>query len=506
MNVVMASMKLAVMVVSVVLYLSSEAESRSLVGDPGMRSDKVRVALESWNFCNGVGRDYFSPSMPSPRFADCADLYCSQPKGSCKAVQKVKEQDNALATGASFPSGGGSFVNYQDPDSYAVEKELYLASLCRVNEKAPDFPWYFWMIMLKNGNYDLDEGMCRYAGLAKPPKSNTGGYSKNYFPCFGKGCMNHPLVFHNWSRPQYSKGLGFSLAGSFYGTYDVQERFHDGHDHNISYFSVQWEKNPKTGAWIFRHKLKVSHNYPWLMLYLRADAISGVSGGYPHETRGLMKAPTSPNFRVRLTLNVTRGGGPQSQFYLVDIGGCWKNDGRPCDGDVATDVTRYSEMIINPNTGSACSATNLRACPPYHVLAGTGERVHRSDKARFPYSAYHFYCAPANAKEAEEPFSLCDPFSNPQSQELVQLLPHLEWGVHGFPSRKGQGWIGDARSWDLDVGALSSRLYFYQDIGSAPAKRVWPSIDVGTEIFRSPNANDMAEWTLSDFDVVSTIL
>lgn len=62
----------------------------------------------------------------------------------------------------------------------------------------------------------------------------------------------------------------------------------------------------------------------------------------------------SPNFRVVLTLNVTQGGGPASQFYLIDIGGCWKNSGEACDGDVDTDVTRYVEMIINPQTPSWC--------------------------------------------------------------------------------------------------------------------------------------------------------
>lgn len=59
----------------------------------------------------------------------------------------------------------------------------------------------------------------------------------------------------------------------------------------------------------------------------------------------LLQLPESPNFKVELTLNVKQGGGPQSQFYLLDIGSCWKNNGAPCDGDVLTDVTRYSEMI-----------------------------------------------------------------------------------------------------------------------------------------------------------------
>eukprot|EP01018_Ginkgo_biloba_P015689 Gb_14243 [translate_table: standard] len=483
-----------------------------------MRSNKLRVALESWNFCNEVGVE--SLALPSPRLADCADLSCHFNSSSgascdeCKAIQKVEEKDNALRVGDPFPSSYSSGIGskIRDPDAYAIEKELYLASLCKV-EAEESLPWYFWMIMLKNGNYDLRSGMCPYAGQ-RGGNNSAGDFSGKYFPCFGKGCMNHPAVYHNLSRPhcsciqkesdpscQNSKVLG--LTGSFYGTYDKDADIKDGID-KISYFSVEWEKNPDTGSWIFRHKLKVSRKYPWLMLYLRADAISGVSGGYPHETRGVMKkVPESPNFTVRLSLNVIKGGGSASQFYLLDIGGCWKNDGRPCDGDVETDVTRYSEMIINPQTGNTCNPKNLAACPPYHITA-TGQKVLRNDTLRFPYTAYHYYCSPANAKHAEKPFGMCDPFSNPQPQELVQILPHPEWGVHGYPSRRGEGWVGDPRAWVLDVGALSGRLYFYQDPGTPPAKRVWPSIDVGTEIFRSGNADDMAEWTLTDFDVLVT--
>jgi hypothetical protein len=68
----------------------------------------------------------------------------------------------------------------------------------------------------------------------------------------------------------------------------------------------------------------------------------------------VLQVPVTPNFIVVITLNVIQGGGAKSQFYLIDIGGCWKNNGLPCDGDVTTDVTRYSEMIINPQTASWC--------------------------------------------------------------------------------------------------------------------------------------------------------
>lgn len=50
---------------------------RSVLGDPGMKSDKVRVAVEGWNFCNRVG--YEDPNAPSPRWADCTDIHCKSP-------------------------------------------------------------------------------------------------------------------------------------------------------------------------------------------------------------------------------------------------------------------------------------------------------------------------------------------------------------------------------------------------------------------------------------------
>lgn len=45
--------------------------------------------------------------------------------------------------------------------------------------------------------------------------------------------------------------------------------------------------------------------------------------------------------------------------------------------------------------------------------------------------------------------------------------------------------------------------FIVQDPGSSPAKRIWTSIDTGTEIFVS-DKDEMAEWSISDFDVIVT--
>ncbi|CAN1243382.1 hypothetical protein LINPERPRIM_LOCUS5668 [Linum perenne] len=473
--------------VMMLLLLSNQVASvkhyDSAVGDPGMRTDGLRVAFEGWNFCNEVGHQ--PPGMPSPRAADCFDFK----DGTVE--HKVTEADNRLGAGDQFPGLPTEALN--NPDLYAVYKELYLGSLCQVASHDDDnSPWHFWMIMLKNGNYDTTSGVCPENGKKALP------FKPGRFPCFGDGCMNQPTLHHQPTR-LFEDGW---LRGSFNGTYDL---IGDGEKGGTSMYEVVWEKKVgSNGSWVFHHKLKTSKKYPWLMLYLRADATRGFSGGYHYDTRGMLTTlPESPNFKVRLTLDIKRGGGAKSQFYLIDIGSCWKNDGSPCDGDVLTDVTRYSEMIINPETKPWCTPANPSQCPPYHITPNN-TKVYRNDTARFPYAAYHLYCGPGNAKYLEEPVSICDPYSNPQAQELLQLLPHPIWEDYGYPTKPGDGWTDDSnKSWELDVGALSSRLYFYQDPGSPPARRIWTSIDVGTEIYVS-DEDEVAEWSFSDFDVILT--
>ncbi|KAL9676258.1 hypothetical protein QQ045_004471 [Rhodiola kirilowii] len=63
----------------------------SLVGDPGMKSDGLRVAFEAWNSCNEVAEE--APGMGSPRAADCFDLsidwisYCMQELDSDELIK-----------------------------------------------------------------------------------------------------------------------------------------------------------------------------------------------------------------------------------------------------------------------------------------------------------------------------------------------------------------------------------------------------------------------------------
>ncbi|KAJ6298250.1 hypothetical protein OIU76_019403 [Salix suchowensis] len=238
----------------------------SAVGDPGMRRDGLRVAIEAWNQCNEVGEE--AVDMGSPRMADCFDVDHST--SSVNLTHKVSEDENRLG----LLNGTYGRIKTRSYDRYAPKKELYLGMKCQVK----DFPrpWQFWMIMLKSGNMDTLAARC--------PENDAN--------------VKNGVV-----------------------------------DNSTSYFNVTWQKELGKGSWVFHHYLKTSSKYPWLMLYLRSDATKGFSGGYHYQTRGMSKiVPKSPNFKVKFKLTVTQGGGPRGQFYLMDIGSCWKNDGSPCNG------------------------------------------------------------------------------------------------------------------------------------------------------------------------------
>ena len=133
--------------------------------------------------------------------------------------------------------------------------------------------------MLKNGNYDTRSGLCPENGKKVPPFDSPGR-----FPCFGKGCMNQPILCHQ--QTQLKDG---TMRGGFNGTYDLDSDCGAGGHDGLSYYEVIWEKKVNVGSWVFKHKLKTSKKYPWLMLYLRADATRGFSGGYHYDTRGMLK-------------------------------------------------------------------------------------------------------------------------------------------------------------------------------------------------------------------------
>lgn len=134
--------------------------------------------------------------------------------------------------------------------------------------------------MLKNGNFDTTSGLCPKNGLKVPSFEQS-----RKFPCYGKGCMNQPKFYHQPTEFISED----TLRGSFSGTYDLDaDIVANGYD-DVSYYEVKWEKRVGVGGWSFYHKLKTTKKYPWLMLYFRADATKGFSGGYHYDTRGMLK-------------------------------------------------------------------------------------------------------------------------------------------------------------------------------------------------------------------------
>lgn len=63
---------MVVMTLMLMTSVGGRREYESAVGDPGMKRDGLRVAIEAWNQCNEVHEE--APNMGSPRQADCFDL------------------------------------------------------------------------------------------------------------------------------------------------------------------------------------------------------------------------------------------------------------------------------------------------------------------------------------------------------------------------------------------------------------------------------------------------
>eukprot|EP00527_Entomoneis_sp_CCMP2396_P000317 CAMPEP_0198139540 /NCGR_PEP_ID=MMETSP1443-20131203/2824_1 /TAXON_ID=186043 /ORGANISM="Entomoneis sp., Strain CCMP2396" /LENGTH=297 /DNA_ID=CAMNT_0043801693 /DNA_START=15 /DNA_END=908 /DNA_ORIENTATION=- len=278
---------------------------------------------------------------------------------------------------------------------------------------------------------------------------------------------------------------------------------------------------------------------------------AGGYGGYPWGGFGVMRHAVgtygaSGSTRLRATLRILQSDSSShnDQFYLPEMGGCWKLDGSPCDGEITTswpkqDVTRYICFIIAPLESEHCgpSPENQKNCPPYHIFSpqsssdpkNAGVKVYRNDTRRFPYMCYHLHCYAPNDVNAPVG-ETCDPYSNPNPQELMQLKPCKEWGIHGFPTKPGDGWTNATQqTWDLDVGGLGARLFFqgkdpkavnpdtggqtfmshHEDVKSIPQgysiypglKRTWLSFEIGAEQMFA-NGGPLVRWELEDWDVL----
>ena len=102
------------------------------------------------------------------------------------------------------------------------------------------------------------------------------------------------MYLQNWTAVQ----LDGSVEGSFSGTWGGE-----------SSFSSRWHRAPGSKDWVFHHSLHTSKDYPWLMLYHRADSVRGGNGGYPWDARGMLLKPSS-DAPAMVTVAPDSGVGP----------------------------------------------------------------------------------------------------------------------------------------------------------------------------------------------------
>jgi hypothetical protein len=520
----------------------------SILGDP-KQLKHPQVAWTGWNFCNGaLAPSQYNQSI-SPRLADCIQQVVAGPG---PYGNMITQDMNDLGVGIPIPppiSNATTDINW-----YAVLKEQFLASICQqlqVPTSGAPFTYNHWSIMFKSGNMNTGLNICPATNV----NNNNNNYNNNYnndspiSSSFNNLPMNQPFMVHQFSTPGVPGPYGgSSYVGYFAGTYDLPapgdeaaltsalETYTEAWfqyriaelDGNIppslpaiptllvnkSYLSTLWYQNTTSGSFVFYNLLVCSKSYPWLMNYARSNVADSQYGGYPYTGGGIMSSP-APAIGTNLSvkLNVLNPGEGGNQFYLPEISGCWRLDGSPCgvDSDISKDVTRYICFVVNPAIHNACSATNQGACPPVHYKVD-GTKVYRNDTKNFPYQCYLQHCYPPGSPEST---AQCDAYSNPNPQELMQILPCEEWAAHGFPV-DGQGWVGDARTWNLDVGALTARVFFsgQEPAGNVPSvlpnglppypgwNRTIISFEIGPEQLNAAGDGKFTRWEVTEWDVL----
>ena len=136
--------------------------------------------------------------------------------------------------------------------------------------------------------------------------------------------------------------------------------------------------------------------------------------------------------------------------------------------------------------------------PPYHILLN-GTKVHRTDPL-YPKSAYSFYCCPCTSCSECEGRSCCDPLSNSNGQSIYKIAPDPVWAVHGFPTDSNDGYVGNPKMHELNVGALWKQIWF-PCMATEPIEII--TVNLGPEtIGGSGDSTHDTEYFISDFDIL----
>ena len=157
----------------------------------------------------------------------------------------------------------------------------------------------------------------------------------------------------------------------------------------------------------------------------------------------------------------------------------------------------HQQVLLDYGGGDMCSHNNPKNCPRYHNWRN-GSQVHRSDPS-FPYGAYKFYCGPCGScDEMEAGENCCDPYSNSNGQSIYKIAPHPEWAHWGFPENSTDGFVGNPKMHELNVGGLFSQIWF-PCMTTKPIEIV--TVSIGPETGLGTGTHD-TEFLVSDFDIL----
>uniref|UniRef100_A0A7S4C9E9 DUF7705 domain-containing protein n=1 Tax=Eutreptiella gymnastica TaxID=73025 RepID=A0A7S4C9E9_9EUGL len=215
----------------------------------------------------------------------------------------------------------------------------------------------------------------------------------------------------------------------------------------------------------------------------------------------MTEAPTPPDFLVRYFLNITAdhvGTGGVGAWYAPNMEACWDQaTGEPCRPYGDPNRMAHQQVLLNYGGADLCTPAAPQYCPRYHIRRD-GTRVHRTDPA-FPYSAYKSYCGPCQACGEMLPGeNCCDPYSNPNAQSIYSLAPDPEWAHWGFPAHAGDGFVGDPKWHELNVGGLFTQIWF-PCMTTKPIEIV--TVNIGPETGYGTGSHD-TNFLISDFDIL----
>jgi hypothetical protein len=180
---------------------------------------------------------------------------------------------------------------------------------------------------------------------------------------------------------------------------------------------------------------------------------------------------------------------------------CWDMETRmPCTPFGNTNAMVHQQLLLDYGGGDACTAEDTDGCPPYHIWRN-GTKVHKSDREGYPYGAYKFYCAPCQSGCAEAGGAgvpCCDAFSNSNGQSIYKLAPHAEWAHWGFPRNATDGFVGDPKMHELNVGGLFTQIWF-PCMTTAPIEII--TVNIGPETGLGTGTHD-TDFLVSDFDIL----